>query len=422
MYENNQNFKIYENTRNSIKKYWNENGKVNILLLGKSGVGKRTLVNSLFHEEYIENGTPVTKNIKQITKEGSFSSIYNCEGIHHSTDDQYIQNIFKEINEFVEERKRSPNINEHIHAAWFCILEDRYESFEIRLINEISKIIPTIIVITKAVRNDKEYDSYIKKIKFDCKNVKDIIKVLAKTITIGKNIVPPSNLEELVSRTNDILPEGIKSAFNEVQNLTFKSNINKGYNLIKINAFISMIVGFIPKPYDAITLLLIEIEMIILISNLFHFRFFDILKYIIIEISEIILWSLTKYLIFIYILKLIPYFTYLINIFCYLITYEFTKRNGISFMKIISTAYNNKKGDFVTIDDLKKVDVGEVKNNINNESKDMINATKMNLKEIKSYIIEDIKNTIKRYLEKIAWQGTELLKEIFSYNKKEKRN
>ncbi len=45
-------------------------GHVNILIAGRSGVGKSTLVNAIFHEDLAETGQgrPVTKETKEITK------------------------------------------------------------------------------------------------------------------------------------------------------------------------------------------------------------------------------------------------------------------------------------------------------------------------------------------------------------------
>ena len=63
---------VIEEIFNKTKKEYKEMEKVNILVVGKTGVGKSTLINSVFREELAETGVgkPVTQHLKKITKEG----------------------------------------------------------------------------------------------------------------------------------------------------------------------------------------------------------------------------------------------------------------------------------------------------------------------------------------------------------------
>ncbi|WP_270803703.1 MULTISPECIES: GTPase [unclassified Aeromonas] len=85
-------------------------GIANILIAGKTGVGKSTLINTVFQGRLASTGQgkPITQSTKKITKEGVPISIYDTKGLEvkdynlHSAPDlginlsvaftQYLQN------------------------------------------------------------------------------------------------------------------------------------------------------------------------------------------------------------------------------------------------------------------------------------------------------------------------------------------
>lgn len=77
----------------TIKKFQSdlENmAKVNILVVGKTGVGKSTLINNIFREELAETGIgrPVTQHLKKISKEGLPINLYDTKGLELEEDVQ----------------------------------------------------------------------------------------------------------------------------------------------------------------------------------------------------------------------------------------------------------------------------------------------------------------------------------------------
>lgn len=432
MNNDNQIIKLYEHTRKTIKNYWN-NGKINIIVVGKTGVGKTTLINSVFQKDFGHDGkrTPITRNIKKVTEEGSIVSIYDTEGLEIIK----YEKITQEINGFLEEKKNSLDINEHIHVAWFCVYESRIENAEIKMINEISKLIPTIVIITKnQFIDDDECKKYIELIKNECGNIKDVIRVRAKSYSLENGVtLPPLNLLKLVELTNKVLPEGVRNAFIATQNISFDIKKKKGNGIIKINSLISLITGLIPIPYDAMILLLIEIEMIIVISYYFGFSLFDIITILFFEIGGIILHSLIKKIILIYVLKLIPNIAIVFILLFSFISYASTKKYGKFYMNTITMAYKNKKGDFITINDIKNVDKTSLEKSLNEELMDITKKMKNNTKDIAKYIINDIKETIKEFIWDIVIEifgqsmvnGTDRIKKFFEKrenNRKVKNN
>ena len=125
-------------------------GHLNVLIAGRSGVGKSTLINAIFEGNFAKTGQgrPVTQEIKEYTKKGIPLSIFDTRGLEMA---KYVQ-IIEDLKSFLAERAQSIDPNQHIHVAWVCIQEgsDRVEEAEINLVKMLKdRNIPVIAVITK---------------------------------------------------------------------------------------------------------------------------------------------------------------------------------------------------------------------------------------------------------------------------------
>ncbi len=67
----------------AIEKAVEERGHINVIIAGRTGVGKSTLINSVFQEKMADTGQgkPVTKNTREITKEGIPLTIFDTRGL-----------------------------------------------------------------------------------------------------------------------------------------------------------------------------------------------------------------------------------------------------------------------------------------------------------------------------------------------------
>lgn len=136
--------RIFEMAKENFK-------RTNILVLGKTGVGKSTLINAIFGEDLAKTGTgkPCTENIKEYSKEGSPIHLIDTKGLELETFDSILNDLLQEI----DKRKNTTDSTNYIHIAWYCINYNskRIEDGELNIIKKLSSEIPVIAIVSKII-------------------------------------------------------------------------------------------------------------------------------------------------------------------------------------------------------------------------------------------------------------------------------
>jgi len=142
--------------REKLEEAFRERGHANVLIAGRTGVGKSTLINSVFQGNFATTGQgrPVTKNTREITKEDVPLSVFDTRGLELAN----FSSTLKSLESFVSERHSDPDQKKHIHVAWVCIAEDsrRVEEAETDLTEMLSKFVPVVGIVTRA-RSDQGF-------------------------------------------------------------------------------------------------------------------------------------------------------------------------------------------------------------------------------------------------------------------------
>lgn len=241
-----------------------QRGKVNILIVGKAGVGKSTLVNAVFQGNLAEtgDGRPVTKTTREIKKEGIPLSIFDTRGLEIS---EY-KNTIQELEKLIQDKGKSEDPNEHIHIAWLCVMEGsrRIEDAEIKLAEMLDKYIPVIAVVTKSV-SDNGFRQTVQELLPQTRNV---VRVLAKeTVLDGGYKIPEMGLENLVELTMTLVPETQRNAFAAAQRVSLNHKLQRAHTVVAGAAVTAGAAGAAPLPFsDALAIIPVQVSMLAGIS------------------------------------------------------------------------------------------------------------------------------------------------------------
>lgn len=234
------------------------NSKLNVLIVGKTGVGKSTLINAVFGDAVAKTGSgkPITQEINEIKVNSNFS-IYDTKGLELKDFDATCDDIAN----FLEENSKK-RADEQIHIVWFCVAEPgrRIEEGEKRLFDIIrEKDYAAIAVITKAQQDkDENKEKFSDKVKGEFGvNDEYMQRVMALEIEDDDgNIKPLRGIDDLIKKTYDALPEASKQAFAREQKYNKDVKYEAALDIINTYSVAAGAIAATPIPFSDIALLL----------------------------------------------------------------------------------------------------------------------------------------------------------------------
>ncbi len=199
--------RLLETTQKEYQKINATLGALNVLVIGKSGVGKSTLLNAVFRENFARTGSgrPITQNTTQYSSDGCPLTIYDSRGIElpNEADRETISSLKTDIKDLIQDNKANPA--KRIDVIWYCVntRSYRFEQLEEEWVAELSaEGIPVILVLTQFFGSAED-----KRFMVDVKNrhlpVETVVGVMAAEYDLGNGYpsFPARGLDQLVERT-----------------------------------------------------------------------------------------------------------------------------------------------------------------------------------------------------------------------------
>ena len=255
---------ILEKTESEVEKM----SPVNILIAGKTGVGKSTLINNVFREKLADTGIgkPVTKHLRRITKEGIPIVLYDTRGLELQQKVQ--KQVMKEIFDLVQEKKNSKDA---VHAVYYCIQANssRIEDMEIALIKDIAQILPVILVLTQSIgKPADEFNRYLDNMNLPVAAVQNI---MAEPYEISDDyVIPRFGLKQLIEKTLQLIPKESRDAFTNAQQADIERKAKAARRWASRYVATTFGIGFAPIPFsDASVLVPMQVTLLAHITAIF---------------------------------------------------------------------------------------------------------------------------------------------------------
>ena len=250
-----------------IEKALRDMGMCNVLIAGRTGVGKSTLINRIFHGRMAATGQgkPVTKVARLISKEGVPLRIWDTRGLELAD----FEETLDELTRLVDRRASDPDPKHHIHVAWLCLNEDgrRVQDAERQLCRKLGQHMPVLGVITKA-RSDEGFRAEVQGLLPEVKNVVRV-RAIAETFDDGHTL-RPMGLEDLVEATMLLLPEANRRAFAAAQIVSLRHKKQQAHLIVFSSTGSAAAAAAIPVPFaDAAVLVPIQVGMLARLSALY---------------------------------------------------------------------------------------------------------------------------------------------------------
>ncbi|WP_208357263.1 GTPase [Helicobacter pylori] len=198
-----------------------EKPKMNVLLMGATGVGKSSLINALFGKEIAKAGVgkPITQHLEKYIDEEKGLILWDTKGIEDKDYHDTMQSIKKEI----EDSFKTLDEKEAIDVAYLCVKETSSRVQERELLSFAKDWnIPTIFVFTHT--QEKAGDAFVQETKgiideeWGFKGfVRAYVRVNSVAFSFRGLKVPVEGLEELVDKTKKCLSDAMKNHFLRVQ-------------------------------------------------------------------------------------------------------------------------------------------------------------------------------------------------------------
>lgn len=271
--------KIAQEAIDAIREKINKLNTLNIIVAGKTGVGKSTLINAVFKDKLAETGMgkPVTEHMRKITKKGMPLAIYDTRGFELGKEVQ--TQVKQEVVETIRKGLSTQDINKTIHCIWYCIntASNRVEPEEIEWLKELSMEnqdtqVPIIIVLTQSF-SKKNADALRKMLLDENLDVVQIVPVLAEDYEIDDEYVAKSyGLDVLIHVMGETLPDELMDTLQNVQIASLAEKKKYAQAAVATATIAAAGEGAAPIPFSDCALLIpTQLTMIASITAIFGF-------------------------------------------------------------------------------------------------------------------------------------------------------
>jgi predicted GTPase len=176
---------------------------INVVILGKSGDGKTTLINAVLGVEISETGAgfPVTQEIFSYKVPRSQLRLFDTKGFEVKDSQKTVDTVVQFINEY----SRDADINRRVHCVWICVnaQSSRWELVHQKFVSLSRELdIPCIVAVTQCYG---DYERYVEVIQDNVPKDVLVVPLLAKALGLPDgSTIDPWGVNDLTEQTSSL--------------------------------------------------------------------------------------------------------------------------------------------------------------------------------------------------------------------------
>ena len=268
---------VVQDCFNAIREKVQNLTTLNIIVAGKTGVGKSTLINSVFRVNLAETGMgrPVTTHMRRITKKDFPLVVYDTRGFELGKSVQ--EDVKEEVMKTIRDGLACNDISKAIHCIWYCInaASNRIEPEEIEWLRELGAEnemtqVPIIVVLTQCFSKKKAQEMR-KAVEDENLNVVQIVPVLAQDYEIDEEYVAKAfGLDVLIRVMSEALPDELLDTLQNLQKVSLDEKTKRAQAAVATATAAAAAAGATPIPIaDCAVLIPTQVAMIASIAVIF---------------------------------------------------------------------------------------------------------------------------------------------------------
>jgi predicted GTPase len=261
--------------REGIAQALGTKAQLNIMLAGRVGVGKSTLVNAIFGEQIAETGVgpSITQKIHRYARPDMPISVYDTPGIELGIEAELLAKTY-----LTEIKSQMGDDDTRIHFCLYCVRarDERFETVEAEIIRALAKDVLVVLVLTQCPTVEdpraSKFAEYLNSLELPVLDG-HCFMTLAEEDKVAGVTLAPFGLDELVSSIYHQLPEAERHTLASYQRVSLELKISEARRHVNFSMGTAALIAATPIPLiDSIPLSALQISMLGHISTIMGFK------------------------------------------------------------------------------------------------------------------------------------------------------
>ncbi|MGH3687468.1 MAG: GTPase [Pseudonocardiaceae bacterium] len=249
--------------------------RLNVMLAGRVGVGKSTLVNAIFGAPIAPTGvgSSITQSIQRYVQQNLPISVYDTPGIELGMDAELIAKTY-----LAEIRRQLSDDDTRVHFCLYCVRtrDERFEKIESDIVRALAKDVLVALVLTQCPTPDDgraaTFARYLTSLDLPVLDGRCFMTLAEEDSVAGVSLAP-FGLPDLVSSIYRQLPDAERHTLVSCQRVSLELKIAEARRSVNVNMGKAALIAATPIPVvDAIPLSALQISMLGQIATIMGFK------------------------------------------------------------------------------------------------------------------------------------------------------